>query len=406
MNGRLQRRGSGVNRVVLKKGLERSALKGHPWIYSGAVKEVTGSPGPGETVQVVSHRGKPVALGAYSPDSQIRVRLWSTDPEARIGRPFFEERIKKALSLRRGLISPEGTDAYRLVNAESDGLPGLVVDRYGGWLVCQFLSAGAERWKSQIVDVLQDLLRPHGIWERSDQEIRRKEGLEPVQGLLLGRTPPDIVEIREGPARFLVDVKEGHKTGFYLDQRENRWRLASLAQGAECLNAFSYTGGFGIAALLGKAASVLSIDTSRRCLELGEENLRLNNLPEDAWESWDMDAFAALRRLRDMGRSFDIVVLDPPKFVESKAQLERGLRGYKDINLFGLRLLRPGGLLFTFSCSAHVTPERFNTMIGSALLDSGREARIVARLGQAPDHPASPLFPEGLYLKGLILRAL
>jgi 23S rRNA (cytosine1962-C5)-methyltransferase len=311
--------------------------------------------------------------------------------------------VREARALRdaMGCANTEA-GAVRLVNAESDGLPGVVVDRYADVVVCQFLSAGAERWREAIVDALMSESAPSAVYERSDADVRQKEGLEPRAGLLRGSEPPKHVEIREGPCRHLVDVRTGHKTGFYLDQRDNRTALRSLVAGKEVLNCFSYTGAFALHALVAGAAHVTNLDSSAAALELAEQQSLLGEIEAGRMEQIEADAFVQLRRFRDSRRSFDVIVLDPPKFAESKAQVERAARGYKDVNLLAFKLLRPGGLLMTFSCSGAIGPDLFQKIVADAALDARRDARIVGQLRQAPDHPVALAFPEGLYLKGLL----
>ncbi|MCX7017302.1 MAG: class I SAM-dependent methyltransferase [Candidatus Sumerlaeota bacterium] len=390
--------------ITLKPGREKALARRHPWVFAGAIEKVEGSPRAGETVDLRSAEGAWMARGAWSPQSQIAVRVWSFESEEAIDSAFFRARLERAIA-RRGLpANPEAPLGRRLVNAESDGLPGLIIDRYGGFLVCQFLSAGAEFWRQEIVALLAELSPAAGVYERSDVDVRAKEGLAPRTGVLRGEEPPERIEIHEGPCRFLVDVKHGHKTGFYLDQRENRSRAADYAAGAETLNGFAYTGAFGVRALCAGAARVVNLESSAPALELARRNAELNGLDSSRVENTEGDAFQVLRRYRDARREFDLVILDPPKFAESRAQLERAARGYKDINLLAFKLLRPGGTLFTFSCSGLMTPELFQKIVADAALDAGREAQIVGRLAQADDHPAALAFPEGAYLKGLICR--
>jgi 23S rRNA (cytosine1962-C5)-methyltransferase len=402
--------------VILKPGREKSLQRRHPWIFSGAIAGIEGNPGVGETVEVDAADGTRLALGAYSPHSQIAVRIWTFDPTESISPPFFRARLTRAFAAREvslhassrsipvGRPTPHALTAYRLVNAESDGLPGLIVDRYGDFLVCQFLSAGAEYWKREIVALLADLLPYAGIYERSDVDVREKEGLAPATGVLAGSPPPDLVEIDESGCRFAVDVRGGHKTGFYLDQRDNRVPLAEYAGGREVLNCFAYTGAFGVWALKGGAVKVTNVESSAAALDLARRNVELNGLDASRVENFAGDVFHVLRQYRDARREFDLVLLDPPKFAESRSQVEKASRGYKDINLLAFKLLRPGGLLFTFSCSGLVTPDLFQKIVAGAALDAGREAQIVRRLTQAPDHPVALNFPEGEYLKGLVCR--
>jgi 23S rRNA (cytosine1962-C5)-methyltransferase len=392
--------------IILKPGREKPLLRHHPWIFSGAIDKIEETPKPGETVQILSHDKKRLGCGAYSPHSQIMVRMWSFDSEEEISRDFFRSRLDQAIKLRKVLFQKKEVTGFRLVNAESDGIPGLIVDRYEKFLVCQFLATGAEHWKQDIVSILEELISPQGIYERSDADVRKKEGLPQVKGVLTGKEPPDLVEIQEGMCRFYVDVKNGHKTGFYLDQRDNRAILAKYAQGKEVLNCFSYTGGFGIVALKSGAEKVINIDSSASALGIAEKNLELNNLDPSRSQLIEGDVFTLLRGCRDKSIKFDIIVLDPPKFVASKGQIERASRGYKDLNLLAFTLLKPGGLLFTFSCSGLLETDLFQKIVADAALDAKRDAQIVLRMSQASDHPVALNFPEASYLKGLICRVL
>jgi 23S rRNA (cytosine1962-C5)-methyltransferase len=393
-----------LNTVILKPGRDDSLRRRHPWIYSGALQDENPSTPAGQTVAVRNAHGQLLAVGAYSPHSQIRVRVWSFDPSEVIGPEFFSLRLGRALQARETAMRRVDTTALRLVNAESDGLPGLVVDRYADFLVCQFLSAGAERWKSVIVGELTQLTPAVGVYERSDTDSRGKEGLELRCGTLWGGEPPERIEIREGPLRFLVDVRNGHKTGFYLDQRDNRTRVGASAFGADVLNCFAYTGAFGLHALNGGAVGLTQVERSAEALEVARRHLVINGFDPDAVEAVNGDVFEVLRAFRDRGRTFDRIVLDPPKFAASAAQVKRAARGYKDINLLAFKLLRPGGLLFTFSCSGHVEPSLFQKIVADAAGDAGRHAQILRRLDAAADHAVALDFPEGAYLKGLICR--
>ncbi len=396
----------GMASVILKSGREKSLLRRHPWIFSGAIAEVEGTPEPGETVEILAQDRTRLARGAYSPHSQITVRVWTFNPDEEISPGFFRGRLKRAIASRRTLTEAKNLTAVRLVHSESDSLPGLIVDRYGDFLVCQFLSAGSEYWKQEIVGELQDLAPHAGIYERSDLDVREKEGLPPCTGVLSGEEPPDLIEIQEGECRFLVDILHGHKTGFYLDQRENRALAADYAQDREVLNGFAYTGGFGVCALKGGAARVTHVESSSDALTLAARNVELNGLNASQVESVAGDVFQVLRQYRDSRREFDLIILDPPKFAESMSQIESAGRGYKDINLLAFKLLRPGGVLFTFSCSGLLAPDLFQKIVAGAALDAGREAQIIRRLTQAPDHPTLLSFPEGSYLKGLVCRVL
>jgi 23S rRNA (cytosine1962-C5)-methyltransferase len=390
--------------VTLKSGREKSLLRRHPWIFSGAVREVEGEVGLGETVDVLSKERAFLCRAAFSPHSQIALRAWTFDSGEQVDPKFFQSRLKKAVDSRLSLLSRSRRSACRLVNAESDGLPGVVVDKYADFLVCQFLSAGAEYWREEIVSQLCMLISCLGIFERSDVGVRSKEGLEPRAGSVWGEPPPDLVVIEEKPCLFLVDIKQGQKTGFYLDQSENRTLVPEYARGADVLNCFSYTGGFGIHALKAGALRVTHIDSSRSALGLADKNMELNGLDKAKSENLEGDAFQILREFRDRRRQFDLIVLDPPKFVESQSQVKRGSRGYKDINLLAFKLLRPGGILFTFSCSGLVSSHLFQMIVAGAALDAGRDAQVIRVLTQNPDHPTSLYFPEGSYLKGLVCR--
>jgi 23S rRNA (cytosine1962-C5)-methyltransferase len=393
-------------KVLIKKDREKSLLRHHPWLFSGAIEKVVGEPQAGETVELRAYDGCFLGHGAWSPQSQIIVRVWSLDENEAIDADFFRRRLELAVNERQSLLIPGMTDAVRLVNAESDGLPGLIVDRYGDFLVVQFLSAGTEHWRDTILATLADLKPVAGIYERSDVDVREKEGLPLRQGLLWGSEPPEFITILENSRRFLVDVRRGHKTGFYLDQRDNRQKITEFAAGREVLNCFAYTGGFSVAALAAGATKVTNVESSADALELLNRNVELNDCEPTKVENLADDVFLALRKFRDQGRSFDLIVLDPPKFAESKSQLERASRGYKDINLLAFKLLRPGGVLFTFSCSGQMTPELFQKIVADAALDAGKTAQIIARLEQSADHPTALNFPEGHYLKGLVCRTV
>ena len=393
-------------KITLNSGREGSLLRHHPWIFSGAIKNVEGSPVDGQTVEVFTVDRQWLARGSYSSKSQIRVRILSFDLDEHIEPGFFKDRIAKAIELRKGIIDPEGTNAFRLIFGESDGLPGLIVDRYDDFLVCQFLSAGAEYWKDEIISQLGVQWPCSGIYERSDTDSRQKEGLPDSVGVLAGAAPPQLIPVKEGQVNYLVDVYKGHKTGFYLDQRPNRSLLVKYAENREVLNAFSYTGGFGVAAFAGKASHVTNIDTSQEALDLARQNFILNKSGTENLEFIKEDVFNLLRTYRDSRRQFDLIVLDPPKFVAAASQLAGGTRGYKDINLLAFKLLRPGGILITFSCSGYVKPDLFQKIVADAAVDAGREACVLEYLTQGPDHPVALNFPEGLYLKGMVCRAV
>lgn len=390
--------------LILKRGREKSLRRRHPWVFSGSVADLRGTPGVGETVSILSSGGEFLAWGAYSPRSAIRARVWSWDEKARVDEGYFRQRLDQALQARRELSERPGTDSCRLVHAESDGLPGLIVDRYGDTLVVQYLSAGPERWRPVLDDLLIELTGAKVLFERSDAEVRRLEGLEARSGPIRGRPPEEALKIEENGHTFLVDVRGGHKTGFYLDQRPNRQRIKELASGLRVLDAFAYTGAFTVYTLTGGAERVLSVDTSADALSLAGENLAANRLSADQVEFIQGDVFQVLRELRDRARSFDLIVLDPPKFAPTAATAPRAARGYKDINLLAFKLLVPGGLLATFSCSGGVDADLFQKIVAGAALDAGVRAQIVERFWQGSDHPVDLAFPEGAYLKGLLCR--
>jgi 23S rRNA (cytosine1962-C5)-methyltransferase len=386
----------------LKSGRDKSLKRRHPWIFSGAVERVDGSPASGETV-LVKAAGQPVAVAAWSPKSQISARVWSFDCSVFVDKKFFTKRIEQAVSLRASLPASHHSNALRLVHGESDGLPGLIVDRYADVLVAQLLSAGTELWKEEIFDALAAITGCEAIFERSDADVRKLEGLEARTGFARGNRNATRCPIVEHGLHFRVDVEAGQKTGFFLDQRDNRQRIRTLAAGRDVLDAFCYTGGFAVAALAGGAARVTAVDSSESALEIARENVQANSMESSRIAFEQGDVFAYQRALRDQGRSFDLVVLDPPKFAPTAAQAKNAARAYKDINLLALKLLKPGGMLATFSCSGGVTAELFQSIVAGAAADAGVEAKILERFGAAADHPVALGFPEGDYLKGLLL---
>lgn len=390
-----------MNSLILNPGREKSLQHRHPWIFTGAVERIKGEPQSGETVAVRDTHGAFLALAAYSPKSQILGRVWTYRENETVDEAFLRARLARAIGLRQELAKV--TDGMRLVHGESDGLPGLVVDRYGDTLVMQVLSAGMERWRGALADSLVELTGCANLYERSDAEVRDLEGLPARSGILRGKLPAPLI-IREHGLKFYVDVEKGQKTGFYLDQRDNRRRVGELANDKDVLNCFCYSGGFSLSALQGGARSVLSVDSSAEALALARENLKLNNLPADRAEWLEADVFKSLRLMRDQGKSFDLIVLDPPKFAPTAHHAANAARAYKDINLWALKLLRPGGLLATFSCSGGVTADLFQKILAGAAMDANVTAQIVGRFAADADHPAVLNFPEGEYLKGLLLR--
>ena len=388
--------------LILKPGREKSVFRRHPWIFSGAVERVDEpSVASGETVDLLACNGEFLARAAYSPISQIRARVWTFADEP-IDANFFRKRIRQAIVKRQTLNVTRDTNAYRLINAESDGIPGLIVDCYDDVLVLQSLTAGSEFWKETLADILVKETGLKKIYERSDADVRELEGLSPCTGSLRGEIYDLRLTIYEHGLKFLVDIQRGHKTGFYLDQRDNRHRVGELAHGRDVLNCFCYTGGFTVHALAGGAKSVMSVDSSADALAVGQENVLLNGQQAESAEWVEADVFHYLRKLRDQNRSFDMIILDPPKFAPTAAQAEKAARGYKDINLLAFKLLRAGGILVTFSCSGGVDADLFQKIVASAALDAGVEAVIIEHLSQGMDHPVSLHFPEGMYLKGLV----
>ncbi len=393
---------SRMSTVTLKPGKDRSLRHRHPWVFSGAIATEPSTVAPGTTVRVVAADGSFLAWGAYSPASQIRVRVWSFDEAERVDADLLAARVRRASDARASLR--HRTNATRLVFAESDLLPGVIIDRYDDTAVIELGSAGADHWRDVLADACAALDGIRSVYERSDLDVRSKEGLAERTGLLRGSAPPERVEIHEDDARFMVDVRHGHKTGFYLDQRDARAAARSMCADARVLNVFSYTGAFSVAAWAGGAKSVATVDSSGPALALATEHLHLNGFPTSGVR--EADAFAELRRLRDAGAQFDLIVLDPPKLIHAKQNIDRGSRAYKDLNWLAFRLLAPGGTLLTFSCSGSLTPELHQKIVADAAVDAQRDAQIVGRLHQASDHPVLLSFPESAYLKGLVCRAM
>ncbi|MRR51889.1 MAG: 23S rRNA (cytosine(1962)-C(5))-methyltransferase RlmI [Rhodocyclaceae bacterium] len=395
--------------LILKPGKEKSLLRHHPWIFAGSVERLEGRARPGDTVDVVATGGKwegrVVGRAAWSPESMIRARVWSFDGAETIDNAFFKRRVAAAVVRRAALPELRGQEGLRLLHAESDGLPGVIADQYGDTVVIQLTSAGAEKWRGAIVDALVKATGCVRVYERSDSEVRGREGLEPKVGWLIGAAPEGGISIVENGVRMGVDIEGGHKTGFYLDQRDNRLLLGQLAADKRVLNCFCYTGGFSLQALAGGAAMVESVDSSGPALDTARQNLALNPALDAGRALWtEANVFDDLRRRKNEGESFDLIVLDPPKFAPSAAHAERASRAYKDINMSGFRLLAPGGLMMTYSCSGGIGLELFQSIVAGAARDAGRNARIVRRLQGAADHPIDLAFPEGEYLKGLLVQ--
>ncbi|MCX6224270.1 MAG: class I SAM-dependent methyltransferase [Bacteroidia bacterium] len=373
-----------MKQVILKPGREKSVKRRHPWIFSGAIQKVAGSPGSGETVELLSAGGQFLGRGAWSPQSQMSVRMWSFLDEE-VGPDFFRRKIEEARAWRMPPVICADTSGVRLIHSESDGLPGFTVDRYSDYFVCQISTAGADYWKDTLVAILRDVVPCKGIFERSDLSVRKKEGLGESLGLLWGEEPPEVIEINEDGRKYAVSIRTGHKTGFYLDQRDNRSLVGLCSNDCEVLDCFSYTGGFAVAALTGGARHVTLLDSSGPALAQAALNIRLNGISEDKYTLMEADVFQAIRKFRADNRMFDLIILDPPKFVESRNQIDKGARAYKDINMIAIQLLKSGGFLFTFSCSGHMEDLLFQKIVADAALDAGRS------------------FPEGKYLKGLMV---
>lgn len=389
-----------MDRLILRPGREKALKRRHPWIFSGAVERVDGAPALGETVEAYSASGELLAVAAYSPHSQIRARVWDWKSRV-IDREFFAQQVRRAVA-QRARLAPDATDAVRLVNGEADGLPGVVADRYGDTAVLQLTSAGGERWREEIAEAVLEASGAVRVWERSDADVRTLEGLPPRRGPVRGTPPPPTIAIHEHGLRFEVELEQGHKTGFYLDQRDNRQRLRALARDSDVLDCFAYTGGFALNALAGGARTVTAIESSSAALARARANAALNGLPDAQWIEGDV--FQCLRQFRDEARQFDVIVLDPPKFAPTSAHTERAARAYKDVNLLAFKLLRPGGALMTFSCSGAISADLFQKIIAGAALDAGASTHVVAWLHAAADHAVALNFPEGEYLKGLLCR--
>ena len=423
--------------LILKPGRDKPVHNRHPWVFSGAIGRVKGQPAPGDLVTVADHKGAPLATAYYNAKSQIQARILSWETAAPIDESFWRNRLQQAIHGRSLITAPLITDplntdplntdplntdplitvplptaplntAHRLINAEADLLPGLVVDRYGDYLVMQCLTLGIDRRKEMLARLLAELLHPAGILERSDVDVRGKEGLRPLVELRHGQEPPAELTIHENGFSFLVDLRHGHKTGFYLDQRDNRATVGqpALMAGREVLNVFAFTGAFGVYAAAAGARNVVQIDSSAPALETAERNMKLNGLDKASDEYIAGDAFEVLRYFREEGRQFDAIILDPPKFAHSQSQIDRAARGYKDLNWLAMRLLRPNGVLATFSCSGLVSADLFQKIVLGAAFDAGRDVQILHHLGQSSDHPVLLTFPESAYLKGLLCRVI
>ncbi|EPF7464252.1 23S rRNA (cytosine(1962)-C(5))-methyltransferase RlmI [Serratia marcescens] len=393
-------------RLFLAKGREKSLLRRHPWVFSGAVQRVEGKAHSGETIDILDSQGKWLARGAYSPESQIRARVWTFQPDEEINIDFFIRRLQQAQSWRDWVAQRDGLDGYRLIAGESDGLPGITIDRFQNFLVLQLLSAGAEYQRPALLSALQHCYPECSIYDRSDVAVRKKEGLPLAQGPVLGDLPPELLPITEHGMKLLVDIQQGHKTGFYLDQRDSRLAARNYSAGRRVLNCFSYTGAFAVSALMGGCAQVISVDTSQAALDIARQNVELNKLDLNKAEFVRDDVFQLLRNYRTQGEKFDLIIMDPPKFVENKNQLASACRGYKDIYMLALQLLNPGGILLSFSCSGLMPTDLFQKILADAAVDAGRDVQFIEQFRQAADHPVIATYPEGLYLKGFACRVM
>lgn len=393
-------------RIILAKGREKSLLRRHPWIFSGAIERVEGKPLSGETLDVFDKGGNWLARAAWSADSQIRGRVWTFDRDEQIDQDFFVRRLQQAQQWRNVVAARDDLTGYRLIAGESDGLPGITIDRYDNFLVLQLLSSGAEFQRLNLMNALRECYPECNIYERSDVSVRKKEGLKQVTGLLHGEEPPKLLPIRENGVQILVDIKEGHKTGFYLDQRESRLAASRYVNGKKVLNCFCYTGAFGLFALKGNCKQVVNVDVSQPALDIARQNAELNGFDMSRAEFVRADVFKLLREYREQGEKFDVIIMDPPKFIENKGQLAGGCRGYKDINMLAMQLLNPGGTLLTYSCSGLMESGLFQKILADAALDAKREVQFVEQFTQAADHPVLSTYPEGLYLKGFACRVI
>ena len=393
-------------RIILAKGREKSLLRRHPWIFSGAIERVEGKPLSGETLDVFDKGGNWLARAAWSADSQIRGRVWTFDRDEQIDQDFFVRRLQQAQQWRNVVAARDDLTGYRLIAGESDGLPGITIDRYDNFLVLQLLSSGAEFQRLNLMNALRECYPECNIYERSDVAVRKKEGLKQVTGLLHGEEPPKLLPIRENGVQILVDIKEGHKTGFYLDQRESRLAASRYVNGKKVLNCFCYTGAFGLFALKGNCKQVVNVDVSQPALDIARQNAELNGFDMSRAEFVRADVFKLLREYREQGEKFDVIIMDPPKFIENKGQLAGGCRGYKDINMLAMQLLNPCGTLLTYSCSGLMESGLFQKILADAALDAKREVQFVEQFTQAADHPVLSTYPEGLYLKGFACRVI
>ena len=392
--------------VILNEGREKSLLRHHPWIFSKAIQSADDSLQMGQTVEVVNQAGSFLCYGLYSPNSQIRVRALSFDENVKITDELIASRVKDAVSLRKNVFA-RGNDGVRLVSSEGDLLPGLIADKYNEFIVISISSCGMERYRNIICQTLKEIFPECSIYERSDTKSRAKEGLPVRKGVVIGSEPDDTIYVREeGQVYIPVDIKNGHKTGAYLDQRLSRIKAGSLSKGASVLNCFSYTGGFGLWALKGGAKRIENVDVSEHALNAAKTGVAFNHLDPGRCKFLKKDVFAYLREQVEKGAKYDLVILDPPKFAESAANLKKACRGYQDINRLGLKLVAKGGHLLTFSCSGLVDPALFQKIVADAAIDAGVDGRVLGTLRQDEDHVVSLPCPETFYLKGLDIAVM
>jgi 23S rRNA (cytosine1962-C5)-methyltransferase len=391
--------------VILKKGKEKAAVLRHPWIFSGALDKVKGKPLNGEIVSVWSAEKEFLAYAYYNDQSRVALRLLEWDQNTEVNKAWYQQKLKSAITSRKHVLS-ENTNTCRLVFSEADFLPGLIVDKYADFLSLQILSAGIETVKDDIIDILREELNPIGIFDKSDAGARKHENLEVTQGLLWGETPPEFIEVKENGVVYHINIADGQKSGFYCDQRDNRLILAEYTKDKMVLDCFCYSGGFSLNSLKQGASHVTSVDSSALAIETLQHNLTLNGLSQDKQTSIQSDVNKQLRVFKEEGKKFDVLVLDPPKYAPSRSALDRAARAYKDLNRLGMLLLESGGILATFSCSGAVDLETFKQIIAWAALDAGKEVQIIKQFSQPEDHPVRISFPEGEYLKGLLLRVL
>jgi len=392
--------------VILKKGKEKAALQRHPWIFSGAIDKVKGAPENGEIVKVFGADKSFLAYGYYNSQSRVAVRLLEWDEETAIDKDWYQQKLRNAIASRAHVLNNEDTNTCRLVFSEADYLPGLIVDKYADFLSLQILSAGIENVKADIIDILRAELNPTGIFDKSDANARTHENLEVSQGLLWGENPPEFIEVKENGMRYHINIADGQKSGFYCDQRDNREILAAYTKDKEVLDCFCYSGGFTLNSLKHGAKHVTSVDSSALAIETLKHNLGLNGFREDQQTSIQSDVNKQLRAFKEEGRTFDVIILDPPKYAPSRSALDRAARAYKDLNRLGMLLLNPGGILATYSCSGAVDLETFKQITAWAALDAGKEVQVIKQFHQPEDHPVRISFPEGEYLKGLLVRVL